>query len=148
MKRYMLKTVILFPWVFLVWGCQFFNSNNTLETPQEFDSNLKSNLSISYHGAINDAIDLKEDDSSNDIHGPIKFEDIKGIYEGRIDERFIEMTFQKSSSEPYQEALILSDDLINDFSSLDLSQGNEIYIEYYFNENNQKIIFKIENLKE
>lgn len=147
MKRSIMKTLILFPLIFLLWGCQIFNSNKTLENSQEVGSNLENNVSITYEGLLNNEPSLKDVDLISDIQGPIEFEHKTGIYEGAIDERFIEMTFQKSTNEVYQEALVLSDDLINDFSSLDLCQGDQVYIEYYLNDNNQKVIFKIEKLK-
>ena len=147
MKKHKITIWILLLWMFVLWGCQDFKSDNTLENPQEVGSNIENNDFIAYDGPVNNEADFKDIDLNSDLQGPVEFEHKTGIYEGAIDERFIEMTFQKSTNEVYQEALVLSDDLINDFSSLDLSQGDQINIEYWLNENNQKVILKIENLK-
>ena len=133
--------------IFELWGCQDFKTDKTLENSQGVGSNIDENLFIGYDGPVNNEADLKAVDLISDLQGSVESEYKTATYEGRIDERFIEITFQNSSNESLQEALILSDDLINDFSSLDLSPGDPINIEYCLNENNQKVIFKIENFK-
>jgi len=77
----------------------------------------------------------------------VAYETDTGVFQGRIDNNFIEIAVSDVQKEETIKVFMLSDEVRQEFDSMELDIGEVVKFQYYKNENEQNVIVKIEKLK-
>lgn len=69
-----------------------------------------------------------------------------GTYQGQVDNNFIEIAVSGVPEENSMRVFMLSDEIKERFSEMNISSGQVVKLQYFINENEQSVIVEIEKI--
>ncbi len=132
-NKYITFFIIVAVLIFIVWFA-FDSMGNLDDIKDDNTTNVEQN--DDQVDDINDEQQEKELDIKTD----------SGRFSGQIDSNFVEVKISGVPDDIDPKVFMLSNEVKDTFDNLNLSEGDTIKFNYYINDNDQKVLVKIERI--